>query len=302
MEIDARVVEDKAKKGEWVTSASEVVARFSSKGVEISSGNERIRMAPSGVVLPEPIVSDGGLTVTYAAVWPGVDLRYRLSPNTVKEEIVLASPAAAVDTFTFDVKGPGLKRRDGGGVVIEGLLGAQLGFGELQVFDRNGLPVAGPERGGLIADDAVVVPGSQDKSNKLTVSLQPGWLQTIPADLYPLVIDPTVFGPYGQFEQVAWGNYGNVCSLPCAHSRVGNNPFMGANVNWRSLVRFDYTGILPSAAGWATELVDAQLGVFRFSGDSAPRDVAVRYATNYSWCGTSTTNTTVEPCPNLTQT
>jgi len=282
--IDPRVVRDAS--GEWVTKANDRVARFSSRYIELSSGNRRIRWVPSGATLPEPVVSVDGLTVTYLAVWPGVDLRYRLSTDMVKEEIVVSDSSAlpADGSFAFDVSGPGLKTDEKGVVSVEGPLGAELFFGAVEVRSADGLPVPSATGVSLAVGNRRDV--GSDTVDRLTVAIDPTWAAALPAAAYPLVVDPTNY--WAPLIQNAEDNNGAACPTNpgCAHARVGNLNWAGATSFWHTVVTFDYTAYLPTASV-ASQLTGATLQLAYVSGATSWEPIAVRHATSYGYCGTN---------------
>jgi hypothetical protein len=134
--IDPRVVE---VDGGWETKASDHVVRFSADGIVLRSDKGEVSWAPTGVALPEPVVANGGLTVTYPDVWPGSDLRYVLSNDAVKEEIVVSSPGAvpADGLFAFDVSGGDLVDSGEGRVSVDGAFGTEVSFGRWRCSTRQ---------------------------------------------------------------------------------------------------------------------------------------------------------------------
>jgi hypothetical protein len=88
-EIDTTLVRDRSQDALEVASGADGVvaernwftARFGvlSEGVEFAIGDESMRLHPVGAAsLPDPVVE--GEVATYPEVWPGVDLRYTVTP------------------------------------------------------------------------------------------------------------------------------------------------------------------------------------------------------------------------------
>jgi hypothetical protein len=236
-----------------VTKANDHVARFSKNWIEVSSGKGRIRTAPAGVVLPEPVVSADGLTVTYPQVWPGIDLRYLLLTDGVKEEIVVTSATVlpADGRFSFDVTGPGLKL-EGGVPRIEGDLGADILFGGVEVLDKAGAPISTPAVVSLAVDGRRNGAGV-DKIDTLTVGVDPAWAAGLPASAFPIIVDPSNF--WGPWIQNAEGDSPATGGVPdtwcaanpgCNHSRVGNQPGGFGDIFWHTGVGHDYSAMLPT--------------------------------------------------------
>ena len=275
------------KNGEWVTKAGDRLAKFSSKRIELVGRTGSVRFAPAGVVLPEPVVSDGGLTVTYPQVWPGVDLRYRLETDSVKEEIVINDPSAVPldGSFAFEVSGPGLRKNADGRVGVEGALGSELFFGDAEVFDAKGAPISGPDQVRIEVGDRK--DDGNGKIDRLTVGVDPVWAVSLPADAFPLVLDPTL--GWNTWQQVATDNWGIQCSTnpACNRSRVGNSWWgPGQDHFWHSVVQYDYSAVLPTASV-QSQLYNASLHISYAGGVTSSEPIAVRHATSYGYCGTN---------------
>ena len=134
--VDNRLVPDPARAGSFVNAANGWVARFSpigpggAGGVEVVTARGSMRMAPDGLqatIAPQVGTGDAADTVTYPAVWPGVDLVYRVTSVSVKEELVVRETPKSSE-FSFVVDGADL--RDQGSradVAVDGALGQDLG-------------------------------------------------------------------------------------------------------------------------------------------------------------------------------
>ena len=281
--LDPRLVK---RDGVWQTAASDRVVTFSTEGVVLSSPKGEIAFAPSGVSLPEPSVSSDGLTVTYFQVWPGVDLRYRVSSDMVKEEIVIADRASIpVDgSFVFDVTGPGVSRAANGSVVVDGALGSDVRFGAVEVLNAQGLPISDPSVvRAEVGERSVLGKGSVDQ---LLVGVDPAWAAGLAPSAFPLVIDPTTY--WGPWIQNATDHLGTGCPTNpgCARARVGNLNWGGGASYWHTVSSFDYSAYLPTSAV-ASQLQSASLQVAYMSGATSAEPIAVRHATSYGYCGTN---------------
>lgn len=59
------------------------------EGVTVTGEDGPVRVSPAGAAAVAPVVEPGGTAVVYPEVWPGVDLRYHVENDRVKEDIVL---------------------------------------------------------------------------------------------------------------------------------------------------------------------------------------------------------------------
>jgi hypothetical protein len=156
-------------------------------------GGGWLRMGVDGTRPMRPRVA--GDTVSYRRVAPGAGLSYQVTPTALKENITLAS-AAAASSFTFTVK-------VGGGLVPYQHAGQIM-------FSRTG--AGGPAV--LVMPKPFMTDARRDKSSPLGVSWSPkvsqqmqwdpaartllvtvtpdaGWLNQ-PGRRFPVVIDPTI--------------------------------------------------------------------------------------------------------------
>ena len=137
-------------------------------------------------------ISAPGITsnqVTYASVAAGADLRYRVLPGGVKEEIVLHSSVAPT-TYVFHVADPNsqlgtIKQQPDGSwqfdLTVDGL-NVQLAPAFAYEQPVGGLPQIDPGSGHLTVVPSV---GGFD----VTESIDAGWLV---GKSYPIVLDPTI--------------------------------------------------------------------------------------------------------------
>ncbi|HEX6684208.1 MAG TPA: PA14 domain-containing protein [Candidatus Limnocylindrales bacterium] len=93
--IDNNVVPDPASPGRLVNSGNDWRVRFEpltgsgAGGVQLEQGGKVTRWVPDRPAGARPIVPTAKAnTVTYADVWPGVDIRYTVSNTKVTEEII----------------------------------------------------------------------------------------------------------------------------------------------------------------------------------------------------------------------
>jgi hypothetical protein len=137
--------------------------------------------ANAGVV-PDPV----GSTVTYAGLWPEVDAVYAISAVGVDERLVLGS-AGAPTVFSFDVFGAVPVPNAGGGLDLVADGEAAAVVPPLTVETSQGM--VRPESAGA---RFVVEAGRSGSGGRITIVIDRGWLSGLPADAFPVVIDPTV--------------------------------------------------------------------------------------------------------------
>ncbi len=273
---------------------SVVFAPLDEGGVTVTAaGGESLSFTPEGgrAARPEVGKDDEANTVLYRAVWPGVDLRYTVFADRVKEDIVLHGPdrrsfafTVAGDDLIADAEVPGAMAvadrdgtRDGG-----------LRLNPVEVFDKRGAPL-GPEiaGGGMTVRSVDVgdVVAGKPADQRLDVSVSQSWLSSLkPAD-FPVVVDPTVVVGGGSDEWFSYKSDGYVCGSSgawCA-SRVGNSRSGpgGADTFWRSVLHFNYEQF--QQAGTGQRVTNAKLHLYQSAGTANPTTAIARWATNFGF-------------------
>jgi RHS repeat-associated protein len=185
-----------------------------------------------------------GSTVTFPDVFGTADVRYRVSPTGVKEDVVLAGVAEAASEYTFELH-------------TSGLVAREQADGSIGFFKKNDdkLPkyvIPAPNMSDASAQNRIGQPGYSDKIRQ-TVTQQGGTsLVTLKPDLewltakdrvFPIVLDPTiVVVPDPAASQDTSLSEANPTTL------YGTNPSVLAGSDasqntWRGLLKFDMSMI-----------------------------------------------------------
>ncbi len=203
----------------------------------------------------EPVVEPDGVSVRYTDVWPGVDVVYRVSGSRVSEFFELKSAASATE-FALDVRGAGLVPDGSGGWSTTGdLAEIDVSIPAPMSVDAKGAPVDGrvdvvvsPPVASAVDTVPVLDGVVADVNQTMTFSVDAGWLQGLPVDRFPVVVDPPVYLPPGctcpGFTNPvrSYTNLGG--ELQDGIARVGN-PVEAASPTkrWRSVVTFNIASI-----------------------------------------------------------
>ncbi|WP_156371002.1 PA14 domain-containing protein, partial [Nocardia arizonensis] len=171
-------------------------------------------------------------TATFSEALPGVDLKYEVTADSVKESLVLESTDAVGDgAWTFAVSVDGLAARmNGAAVEFTDVSGAVIAaLPPIDVSDAAGGRTSG----------SYSLQSTSQNSLDLTVTVDPSWLSA-PERQFPIVVDPTyTFGFGQQAETIAYQQGGSTCPLLCG-IRTGNaRTFLGTNTFWRSAIRYN---------------------------------------------------------------
>ncbi|GGP16474.1 DNRLRE domain-containing protein [Nonomuraea glycinis] len=252
----------------------------SDKLLRLKLGDRQVTLGAAGEarqVTPQVDAS----TVTYTEVWDGVDVVYKLTPEGVKEYLVLTKPPAAGTSYAFTVKTGGVQAeaRPDGSIAFVGQDGtAAFTIPKPFMIDAEKDP-ASPY--GMRHSEAVTQAVTQ-QGGEATITLTPdaGWLAAAERK-WPVVIDPTLsVSPQTQDAYVDSGkkttNFDAAWQLPVGKTSAGA-------IN-RSLLHFN----LPMPLG--TQVDEARLETYfdQALGEAGPVTVEAREITGEweSWTAT----------------
>lgn len=196
--------------------------------VRIQQDGQTVGFTPVNARAVVPTVdknADGKQVVRYVDVWPGVDIEYRVYSAELKENIILKNKDA-VNEVQFKVAGGKLEtdKDNPGGLKIKGALGDNFGLTPINLILNN----FGLETKNVYAQTV--------NGDKLTVSVDKGYLQGLDEKAFPAVIDPGVYR--SSFGTRAGGNYvsfksdGYICSSTVCNPYAGS--LVDTNYYWRS--------------------------------------------------------------------
>jgi len=186
-EIDSRVVADRAG---LKNAAGPAEVRFAPRAdaaelVKLSSGKHRISFSLPDAAASAPVVD--GSTVTYPEVFPGVDLKYLVHPEGVKEVLVLKRPTETSAPFRFRMSPGALnpKTTSSGWIELADASGeVAFRIPPAQAWDSSALT---PQSSPLRPATAKLVKSSEQWFVDLAVD--PGWLASAQ---YPVFVDPAL--------------------------------------------------------------------------------------------------------------
>ena len=220
-----------------------------------------------------------GNTITYSDAWPGVDLRYRVLPTSIKEELILQRPPTT-SVFRFVVRPTGLQS-------------APTADGGIDFGDAAGRPVIHAlapfmydSKGRHSWSIKSTITADRDGSLIVSVRPDPAWLTKA---TYPVVIDPsnTVLYPSVDEHAMQGLEAGGPCTWepawwpgscsPMNLSREeGGDPEL-PGLGWYPFVKFDTSGISTSAV-----VITADVQLTNAGSADPDRSVSMRRALG-SW-------------------
>jgi YD repeat-containing protein len=215
--IDTSLVPDPGRAGWLRTAANAWTASFGPiepgavGGVEMETSAGKVRVVPdlaeghavngpvSGTIAPVAGTAGAASTVTYADVWPGVDLVYEMSGGNLRQNVVLRD--AGCESVRFVVEGLGLAEtpaaQAGHTLEVTGGQSGLLGLQPLDVVVGAGKPADPsaapamrlPEGAADLVGDDPDVPG---EPQFLAVSVAGAWLdRTLHAGEGPVTVGST---------------------------------------------------------------------------------------------------------------
>lgn len=234
--------------------------------LRIGKGNDQVGFAAidakKGV---NPIIttnSDGYQVVHYYDLWPGVNVEYIVESAAVKENIIIKDKNAA-SQVSFKVLGASLEKQkvedEFEAYAIKGALDDEFTIAPANLILNNY---------GHVTDHSVF--GQTYENDTITLSVDKDYLQNLPDDAFPAVIDPTTFNSsFG--TRTTWGNYKsfksdgyicpwNVCN-PYAGTLYDSNGILRA---WRGAIHAPYNQFKNSN----NNLISAKLHLKQRSNES----------------------------------
>jgi len=277
--IDNSIVADPDRAGGLTNAANGWRVHFgtSSQGVSVDTAQGSLSLRPlGGAAGVAPVVVAGTDTVRYANVWPGADVEYTVTGESVKEVVLIQSRTAAT-SYAFEVRSGtkqdvlagtaalvSLSKDKDGDLAPAGALGSTVRLAPPVVVDSQGTP---------LSDAGAVLTPSPGQA---VLSVNPGWVAAQPDSAFPIRVDPTIIT-----GMTAWWGYestGYTCSNCSGGVYFGNSRASG-DTYWRT------TSSFPVAAMDGGEVLNAYV-TMSLSGGTANADPAAIYApTGPSYAG-----------------
>jgi RHS repeat-associated protein len=204
-----------------------------SEGVTVVAGDKSFVIKPIGANNSLPEQKDA-TTVVYRNAWKGIDLEYEARGEQLKENIIVKSKDAITE-LDFKIEGGKLidDPNNPGQFAVAGLED-DYQFGALTVLTHDK---------GILENKQYATQAKTDK-NAIRVTLDKKWLASLPAESYPVTVDPS-FGKWDQdnttwmFKSNGYSCMGNTCWIQAGTLNDGGWK------HWRSYIHFPY----PELAG-----------------------------------------------------
>ena len=246
--------------------------------IRIKQGDSQVGFSPVNANSVTPVIttaSNGNQTVHYYNLWPGVDVEYAVLSAELKENIIIKNKNSTSD-FAFKLTGGSLQKttdKTSGQSLynINGALGNDFSIAPFNIsLNKYGL------------EARQKLTHSYD-NGELKISVDRDYLNSLPANAFPAVVDPTTvrnsaFGTRASGNYYSFKSDGYVCdSTVC-------NPYAGSVLDsqgiwrvWRSAIFSDYSFVKGHQLNSAQLHLTQRLGL-AVSGDTNTRGFDAWYA------------------------
>ncbi len=248
----------------YIEKANGWLARFAPSNftggmVRIKQGNDQVGFSPVNANEINPSITTdakGQQTVHYDNLWNNVDVTYKIESGMVKESIILKNKSAAAQVqfklIGANLQKPTVESKPGDvepAFTINGALGDHFGIARADLILNHF---------GFVDDKTSGISQSYS-GGTLTVGVDNAYLQSLPDDAFPAVIDPTVsstFGARGVGSYISFESNGSTC-YPATCDLNAGGFYDSSHVwqNWRGALFTPYTELEPSS----TSLTSATL-------------------------------------------
>lgn len=201
--------------------------------IRVQKGELNIVVKPIGAAAVNPEIQTdeaGNQFVHYAELWPGVDADYQILGSELKEFLIVKNQTAA-SSYQFRIEGVELTPHPTvpGAFAIVG--SSEFTLAPVTIDSSKYGPITDPVINQTYADGL------------LTVTLQTAWLNALPADAFPLAIDPSWIEVINS-SYTTYKSDGYVCiSSACPNMNVGTLQDLSNWRSWRTVFSVPYQDI-----------------------------------------------------------
>lgn len=246
-------------------------------GISLKGGNDSIALKPVGTADVQP-KKNGDYAVIYENAWPGVDLKYELRGEMVKEYTIIKDKSAQT-TFDYAVSGGKVVAdpTTDGALTVEGVEGYHFSPLSLDVNGR-----------GIISEERVT---QQPTATGLRVSLDNEWFKSQPDSAFPMVIDPSWTSSDPSTTYKMYKSDGLYCPATSCFANTGTLDDNGWK-HWRTYIKFPYSALDNKTILSATMNGTFQGGAGGNTGNSTIYMGAASCSTGFNCFGTGVANDT----------
>ncbi len=196
-------------------------------GISLVGGAESISLKPVGTADIQPD-KEGDYTVIYKDAWPGVDLKYELRGEMVKEYTIIKNRDAQT-TFDYTVNGGRVinDSQTDGALSVEGIDGYHFSPLTLDVSGR-----------GVLSEQRVT---QKPTATGLRVSVDHDWFKSQPDSAFPMVIDPSWTSSDPNTTYKMYKSDGYYCPSTSCYANTGSLNDSGTWRHWRTYIKFPYS-------------------------------------------------------------
>ncbi|HRF28045.1 MAG TPA: PA14 domain-containing protein [Candidatus Saccharibacteria bacterium] len=198
-------------------------------GISLVGGAESISLKPVGTADIQPD-KEGDYTVIYKDAWPGVDLKYELRGEMVKEYTIIKNRDAQT-TFDYTVNGGKVINdpQTDGALSVEGIDGYHFSPLTLDVGGR-----------GVLSEQRVT---QKPTATGLRVSVDHDWFKSQPDSAFPMVIDPSWTSSDPNTTYKMYKSDGYYCPPTSCYANTGSINDSGTWRHWHTYIKFPYSAL-----------------------------------------------------------
>ena len=219
-------------------------------------------------------------TIIYKSVLPDIDLKYTVTPEKIKEDIIINN-TSSISSFTFDLSAPELKARLNEDNSITFFDPEKP---EVDIFSMPAPYMIDSSEEQSFSDKVDLLLTETEEGYELEIIPDAKWISA-PERVFPIFIDPTLYS--SQVRQDIIDTYVHIGDVAGEHMNadklvVGNKTSTN-EIRCRSLIQTQMPN-LP----WGSVVTDARLNLSITSGSSTFQNLNV-YKINSEWSSSTMT-------------
>jgi hypothetical protein len=215
-------------------------------------------------------------TILYKSIFADIDLRYTVSPEKIKEDIILNTPSS-ITSFVFDISVPGLKARinDDGSISF-----FNPDAPDVAVFNMPLPYMSDSSEEPALSFDVAMALSETESGYTLTITPNSDWINS-KERVFPIFIDPTVYSSQVQSDIV--DTYVHSGDVAGEHTLA---TLLVVGTKSGELCRSFIKTTIPTLPG--VTVSDARLNLSITSGTTTWQNIDV-YRVNSSWSSSTMT-------------
>lgn len=262
----------KIKENDWQAKFATSTDKVGMLRIEMN--NQKVAIKPINAKKVAPVIRwvDGKQYINYYDIWPGVNLEYTVHSAQVKLNVILKDKNAT-NNVGFSIDGASLIEHptEKGAYKLEGALGNDFTVTPVNLILNNY---------GFETKD---VYKQEYKNGQLRMWVNKDYLQSLPQDAFPAVIDPnftrSMFGSRAGGNYISFKSDGYICGSTVCNPYSGSlRDSNGAWRSWRGAIHSPYSFLAGKDLISANLHLTQRTGASFWTGNYAAHSYAAYYA------------------------